>query len=225
MVDMYQMQLTAQPMSITRQSNPPASSPNSVQSLGTDAACAVHNQPWCLQPMNLERRQAASHGPMTPASGAQKCTLDGFTGFRPEDFSFDTPFPEETAREDSASHYLQSLPHPAELRAPGAGQTAVSYAAEYGRPDMLRMLIEHGADHTIKDGLGCTPLHKACEAGHVEAVRILLSYTPTILHERNNRGFTALHVAVQQNRVAVVKLMVEQGASTEETFPTAWAEF
>ena len=54
-------------------------------------------------------------------------------------------------------------------------QTLLHYACWGGHPDVVRMLIERGADVGVRDdGDGFTPLHQACFWGHADVARLLI---------------------------------------------------
>ena len=64
-----------------------------------------------------------------------------------------------------------------------AGQTALMLAVSHGRLDMVKMLLEAGADINTQDDDGSTALMCACEHGHVDIVKVLLAHPdcdPTI---------------------------------------------
>jgi len=66
------------------------------------------------------------------------------------------------------------------------------YAAEgYNHPEVVELLLEHGANPNVRDYDGYTPLHYAVEGCHVDVARVLLDHgaDPTI---RNNNGMTPL---------------------------------
>jgi ankyrin repeat protein len=72
---------------------------------------------------------------------------------------------------------------------------------------VLKELLEHGADIEAKDNRGYTPLHWACYNSHVAVVNELLSRGANT--EANNySGDTPLHDASLYGRVAVVKALV-----------------
>ena len=56
----------------------------------------------------------------------------------------------------------------------GEGATALGIAAKNGQDDIVRLLLENGADPNIKSRTGITPLYAACLYGHTEIVRMLL---------------------------------------------------
>ena len=54
--------------------------------------------------------------------------------------------------------------------------TPLHLASGEGFLEVARVLIEHGADVTARDGRGSTPLHNASRNGHVEVVRFLIKH-------------------------------------------------
>lgn len=55
------------------------------------------------------------------------------------------------------------------------GQTALMLAVSHGRFDMVKLLLEAGADLNIQDTDGSTALMCAAEHGHADIVKYLLS--------------------------------------------------
>ncbi|XP_047050043.1 ankyrin repeat, PH and SEC7 domain containing protein secG-like [Lolium rigidum] len=90
------------------------------------------------------------------------------------------------------------------------GATPMDYAAFAGNVQVMRYLIDHGADPAIADQRGTTPLHSAAEEGHCEAVRLLLSKGVPV-DPVDHQG-APLHLAIAKDRPEVVKLLLEHGA-------------
>lgn len=57
-----------------------------------------------------------------------------------------------------------------------AGQTALMLAVSHGRLDMVKMLLDVGADINLQDDDGSTALMVAAEHGHVDIARLLLAH-------------------------------------------------
>lgn len=55
------------------------------------------------------------------------------------------------------------------------GQTALMLAVSHGRVDVVRLLLQCGADVNVQDADGSTALMCAAEHGHVPIVRLLLA--------------------------------------------------
>lgn len=63
-----------------------------------------------------------------------------------------------------------------------AGYTALAEASLHGHVDIVRALLEHGADPNVSAAGGVRPLHDAVESDHCEVARLLVAYgaDPTI---------------------------------------------
>jgi ankyrin repeat protein len=74
--------------------------------------------------------------------------------------------------------------------------TALHYAAARGNGETVRHLITLGADPTMKDRSGSTPLHFACSLRQnaVDVLKILV-HSGVSMNARNESGNTCLHVA------------------------------
>ncbi|QHE84384.1 ankyrin repeat domain-containing protein [Hydrogenophaga sp. BPS33] len=102
------------------------------------------------------------------------------------------------------------------------GTTPFYLAIAHNHLDMADLLVRAGANiHRTRRG-GHAPLHAACTAGHVEAVRWLLKRPElralgdskrdrsAVLNQRTNRGITPLQMAAETGRQKVVKLLLRQ---------------
>lgn len=74
--------------------------------------------------------------------------------------------------------------------------TALHFAASLGHEFTAQLLINHGADITIKSADGITPLHAAVDAGNTFIVKLLISKGARV-NEKDNEGKTALHYGVK----------------------------
>ena len=88
----------------------------------------------------------------------------------------------------------------------GGGEPAPS--AKVGI-DMVKVLVERGANLEAKDVEGYTALHWACRKGRVEAAHCLLELGAD-LYAQNKYGSTALHLAVMHNHLDVVQLLARR---------------
>jgi hypothetical protein len=78
--------------------------------------------------------------------------------------------------------------------------------------DVLRLLLEHGADIHSQNHIGWTPLHVASFYGALEVVRLLLEHGADV-GAKDKKGKTALQVATWRRHGKVVKLLREHGAT------------
>jgi ankyrin repeat protein len=90
-------------------------------------------------------------------------------------------------------------------------------AGALGRADMLRLMIPKRPDFSIRNRFGGNALIPACERGHVEAVRVLLTSAIDVNHV-NNLGWTCLLEIVilgdgGPRHVEVARLVLAAGAN------------
>jgi len=84
--------------------------------------------------------------------------------------------------------------------------------------NIMRLLLDKGADINVKGYLGQPPLHIACEArilkrgwGHIELVKLLLEKGAGI-NDNCMDGKTPLHYACEKKNKEIVNLLLENGA-------------
>lgn len=83
----------------------------------------------------------------------------------------------EGARYGDAEDVQQALERSTDVNAADAsGRTALHMASANGHTDVMRMLLDAGANTEHRNDSGNTPLHWACVGGHAEAVRLLLRH-------------------------------------------------
>ncbi|XP_071116426.1 ankyrin repeat and KH domain-containing protein mask-like [Haliotis cracherodii] len=108
--------------------------------------------------------------------------------------------------------YVLSL-HVVDINSRGDGsRTPVMEAAEWGRREVVELLVSEGADVSMVDKVGHNILHLACMGGYVEMVEFVLSLHVVDIDARNNRGQTAADVARRRRHQPVVDLLVSRGA-------------
>ena len=89
--------------------------------------------------------------------------------------------------------------------------TALGVATYYNQLDIVRYLVEQGADMEKADILGETPLMNASDKGHLEITRYLLEQGAD-RDMANNVGHTPLHYAAQFDQLEIAKLLMVYGA-------------
>lgn len=95
-----------------------------------------------------------------------------------------------------------------------SGQTAAFVAADYGNLDCLRVLHEEGgADVTVPNGAGLTPLHRAAVNGHCQTIEYLVSVGAKV-DAVDYRGNTSLHRAAYARNIEACETLLRSGASS-----------
>ena len=106
--------------------------------------------------------------------------------------------------------------------------TPLHYAAEGGYTQIIKYLLDVGADPNSQDDEGLTPLHKAAENGHLGAVEMLLDSdksrgaSPICIDAKFREHFTALHFAAQNGHFEIVKTLVNHGADIMAGSDISW---
>jgi ankyrin repeat protein len=94
------------------------------------------------------------------------------------------------------------------------GATPLSLAALYGRTEIVKWLIETGADaNNIEDAFS-TPFFLAVYGNDIETAKVLLPKTKVLNPQKN--GMTLLHmIAIGQNNAAAIELLIANGVDIE----------
>lgn len=107
----------------------------------------------------------------------------------------------------------------ADINAQAANQdTPWLLAGALGRTEILAAMLDTGkVDYTKRNRYGGNALIPACERGHVETVRLLVSRSKIDVNHINNLGWTALLEAVilsdgGPRHIEIVKLLLAAGA-------------
>jgi uncharacterized protein len=96
------------------------------------------------------------------------------------------------------------------------GKTALQYAAEAGRLDNVRLLLQYGADVNTLNNRSASPLIAACLQQHVSIAACLLK-AGAMVNTAAADGNCALIAAVESGSVALVQLLLDNGADISAT--------
>ena len=99
--------------------------------------------------------------------------------------------------------------------------TLLIEAADNGHVDMVKLLIENGADVNLKGEAWYGPLHAAAANGHIEVVKILLENGADVNIFHQNKP---LHNAAMNGHIEVAEILLDNGADinakgTDEAAP------
>ncbi|ESN91081.1 hypothetical protein HELRODRAFT_182236 [Helobdella robusta] len=85
------------------------------------------------------------------------------------------------------------------------GYTALHYAARYNQIDVMKLLVENGADVNVKQKQDeVCPLHLACRYNGYDAVKFLLEQQAE-LNSKDVKGRSPLHYATRKGHAQVIK--------------------
>jgi ankyrin repeat protein len=91
------------------------------------------------------------------------------------------------------------------------GKTALMAAASQGDTELVRVLLNAGADVNARNQTDGTPLIYAAAAGADETVRLLLANGAHLNHQSVN-GWSAVMIAAAKGHAALVELLGRRGA-------------
>lgn len=97
-----------------------------------------------------------------------------------------------------------------------AGRTDLHVAAVLGRGDLVQSLVlKHGAKTDLRDKEGNTALSLATRTGLLSCVEFLAHQDNSVVNEGTRYGLTPLHFAAAMGNKAIVKALLQHGASAE----------
>jgi len=92
------------------------------------------------------------------------------------------------------------------------GKTPLLLACAYGHENVVRILLECGADvNAVENIMGNTALHYACQQGFIHIAHLLVQYHASC-HVENYDGDTALHIASTKGLHTVCYMLLDHGA-------------
>jgi ankyrin repeat protein len=93
-----------------------------------------------------------------------------------------------------------------------SGNTPLVTACQYSTPEIVRLLIEGGADVNTSDRIGYSPFAAACATGNLEMAQIL---RPRVLdiNAPKVKGVTPLMFAASSGNQDVVQFLIAEGAN------------
>lgn len=96
----------------------------------------------------------------------------------------------------------------------GESETPLHYAAHLGDLELVRKLVELGADIDARNRFNQNPLLYAAYEGRVDVCRYLLE-KGAAFDFQDNRGNTPILFAARQNHLEVVRMLIEKGAAVD----------
>lgn len=94
-------------------------------------------------------------------------------------------------------------------------KTALMWAVEKGRQDIIEKLIANNAQIEKKDSDGWTPVMYAARRGNVAVFKYLMNQGALLTNVTKSDGFTALHLACGNECIDMAEALIEYGADSE----------
>jgi ankyrin repeat protein len=91
------------------------------------------------------------------------------------------------------------------------GRSFLHVGCRAGDVDLVRRMLEYGADVGARDSGGQTPLHVACQNGHVDSARLMLA-AGADPNARDLQGLTPLHLACMSDHDDCARVLLRGGA-------------
>jgi ankyrin repeat protein len=99
--------------------------------------------------------------------------------------------------------------------------TPLHLACSFGQQAIAKALLRKGASRTARGGQQLTPLHEACQHGHLFLVALLVGkpgrykLTPDEVDATDVNGFTPLHYAAEFGHVQCCGMLIAAGAQLD----------
>jgi len=93
------------------------------------------------------------------------------------------------------------------------GFTPLHLAAFFGYPEVVRLLLKHGAavNPVARNPMKVQPLHSAAAGGHGEVAKLLVAAGADV-NARQEKGWMPLHSAVNNGDLELTTMLLEHGA-------------
>ena len=88
-------------------------------------------------------------------------------------------------------------------------------ASSRGKVDIVRLLLDHGADPNARGRHGRTSLHRASSFGDLDTARLLLAHGAEI-DAQDDEGRTAYQIALEKRQDEVAQFLSAHGAKTSQ---------
>jgi ankyrin repeat protein len=98
------------------------------------------------------------------------------------------------------------------------GETALHSACrqEKSSHDTIELLLKHGAPILAQDVWGLTPFMRAVQMGNQEKAQMLLTQSPFVLSQKDIKGRTVLHYAVEAQRDSLCRFLISYDKENDD---------
>jgi len=109
---------------------------------------------------------------------------------------------------DNLEHKVNTL-HPLGWGQDPRGWSPLLLSAWFGRTQMVRRLVKHGAKVNMPNNNGYSALHMAVQGDHPATARVLVAQLHANVNQENKDGVTPIFLASQLARISTIRVLVE----------------
>ena len=102
------------------------------------------------------------------------------------------------------------------------GRTPLHSACFYGRKELVRELLNHGASTYLRDEKGWSQLHLAAQEAHEDIVEILVKMGAPVNVQSDNQR-TPIHLACMKGNNRVIQFLLDHGADQSIKDSKGWS--
>ena len=102
--------------------------------------------------------------------------------------------------------------------------TLLYKACRNGNPDMVGLLLEHGAIARPHYYTKYSPLYIACHMGNLPIAKMILKKFPHLIAVPTIENFLPFHAACSQGHLEILKLLIESSSSTNANLHTVFTD-
>ena len=114
---------------------------------------------------------------------------------------------------DKVKELLEAEPQQVKVK-DADGRTSLHWACRGVYFEVIKYLVDKGADVNAKDNSGTAPLHSLAVRGHLEAIELLLKKGADV-NIGDMTGNTPIHWASRRGHFEIVKMLLENGSSID----------
>lgn len=107
-------------------------------------------------------------------------------------------------------HNTQRITELVEARARGSRNTVMHFAAENGDLEMVKVLIEYGANPSAQNIVKEAPVHIVVGLGYTDIARVLLDCDSSCKDLLDKQHRSPLHYAARNNQVEIIELLLSK---------------
>ena len=95
-------------------------------------------------------------------------------------------------------------------------KTLLHKAASLGESEIVKTLLDAGADPALLDKELRTPLYLAAEKGHVDVCQMFIKNDKVDINAASKSGKSPLYAAAERGHVQTVRFLLENGANPRQ---------